>query len=669
MVVLGAAAYKLTADNTNLNRGLAQAEQNARDRSKRIAANFAKIGAAGIAAGGAVLFGLSKLVTASSDVNESINAVNVVFQDGARSILDFSRISSRQVGLAAADFNQLSAQTGALFTNFGLANRAAAEETINLTRRAADLASVFNTDVNDALLALQAGIRGETEPLRRFGVDVTDASLELYLLGKGLNQNVSDLTQSEKALLRYELAMEQTSRVAGDFVNTSDSMANSSRILRARIKDAAAMIGQGLLPVVETVLPWIRATVEWFTEWAGRNPALVRALVISAAAVGVLAVGIGGLSLAAAAVIFGWPALVGAFGLLANPVTLAVLAIIGLIAAFVLLYIHFDTLRTWFMELPLWAQIGLGALIAVLGVIAIAIGVWAVKTLAAFVAWQLWVLYYFAVTYARSIASTAVWAAKSLAAFVLWSVRSLATFAVWSAQALATLSVMSLRWIAAQAAWLARQVVWAAAMAATWLIALGPVGLIIAAIAGLIAIGVLLWLNWDWVKEKAKQVWQSDIGKAILLGVGIALVPLGWLVTAGIAIWRNWDWLKGKAGTIWGQIKDVVKNAVNAIIGFINTMISAWNNLGFSVTLPGTIFGVPVPGGGRTIGIETPNIPHIPTLSAGGTDIPAGRSGAGGLSVQVVMDGATILAADDAEYYITDMVDRAVRRGVQLGRA
>ena len=165
MAVLGAAAYKLTADNTNLNRGLAQAEQNARDRSKRIAANFAKIGAAGIAAGGAILFGLSKLVTASSDVNESINAVNVVFQDGARSILDFSRISSRQVGLAAADFNQLSAQTGALFTNFGLANRAAADETINLTRRAADLASVFNTDVNDALLALQAGIRGETEPL------------------------------------------------------------------------------------------------------------------------------------------------------------------------------------------------------------------------------------------------------------------------------------------------------------------------------------------------------------------------------------------------------------------------------------------------------------------------------------------------------------------------
>ena len=346
------------------------------------------------------------------------------------------------------------------------------------------------------------------------------------------------------------------------------------------------MIGQGLLPVVETVLPWIRATVEWFTEWAGRNPALVRALVISAAAVGVLSTGLGGLTLAAAAVTFGWPTLVEAFGLLTSPVSLAILAIIGLVAAFVLLYIHFDTLRTWFMELPLWAQIGLGALIAVLG--GDCDSDWGVggQDACGIRGMALWVLYYFAVTYARSLVSTAVWAAKSLAAFVLWSVRSLATFAVWSAQALATLAAMSLRWIAAQAAWLARQVVWAASMAATWLIALGPVGLIIAAIAGLVAIGVLLWLNWDWVKEKAKQVWQSDIGKAILIGVGIMLGPLGWLVIAGIAIWRNWDWLKGKAGTIWGQIKDVVKNAVNAIIGFINTLISAWNNLGFSVTLP-----------------------------------------------------------------------------------
>ena len=71
--------------------------------------------------------------------------------------------------------------------------------------------------------------------------------------------------------------------------------------------------------------------------------------------------------------------------------------------------------------------------------------------------------------------------------------------------------------------------------------------------------------------------------------------------------------------------------------------------------------------GGQRIG--TPELPTIPTVpSLDGASRGAGSAG-GGVTVQVVMDGATILAADDAEHYITDMTDRAVRRGVQLGVA
>ena len=200
----------------------------------------------------------------------------MVFGEGAKTILDFSRTTKTAAGLAAADFNQLSATTGALFTNFGLSEKEAADETINLTRRAADLASVFNVDVKDALFALQAGIRGETEPLRRFASDVTDASLELYLMNKGIDQSVTDMTQAEKGLLRYEVAMEQTSKVAGDFQNTSTSAANATRVLKAQIKDLAAHMGKGLLPVFEKGIKWVQGFVTelsdgglWQRGWEG----------------------------------------------------------------------------------------------------------------------------------------------------------------------------------------------------------------------------------------------------------------------------------------------------------------------------------------------------------------------------------------------------------------
>ena len=261
MAILGSATYKLDSDNSKLNRGLAKAEKTSKERGRRIGANLAKIGAATLAMGAVAGVGLFKLGRQASDLGESVNAVKVVFGEGAQAVLDFSRTTKTAVGLASADFNQLSATTGALFTLYGLSEKEAAKETINLTNRAADLASVFNVDVKDALFALQAGIRGETEPLRRFAGDVTDASLELYLMNKGIDQSVKDMTQAEKGLLRYEVAMEQTSKVAGDFKNTSTSAANATRVLKAQIKDLAAHMGKGLLPVFEKGIKWVQSFV------------------------------------------------------------------------------------------------------------------------------------------------------------------------------------------------------------------------------------------------------------------------------------------------------------------------------------------------------------------------------------------------------------------------
>jgi len=194
------------------------------------------------------------LIGESSDLEESINAVNVVFKNGAGIILDFGEKAAESVGLANSEFNQLATETGALLVNTGIPLSEVSDLTIKLTKRAADLASVFNTDVKLAFSAINQAIRGETEAIRKFSGDVTDASLQTFLFSKGINTLVSSLSQEEKRLLRVDLLLEQTKDTSGDFLNTQDSLANATRILGARMLDLAADIGDGFVPAASNAV-------------------------------------------------------------------------------------------------------------------------------------------------------------------------------------------------------------------------------------------------------------------------------------------------------------------------------------------------------------------------------------------------------------------------------
>ena len=134
----------------------------------------------------------------------------------------------------------MSAITGALFQDLDISQKESAQLTIDLTERASDLASVFNTDVNDAMSAISQAVRGETEAIRRYAGDVTDATLQNFLFAQGVDKNVTELTQQEKKLLRTQVLLEQTASVQGDFAKTSGDLANRQRILSARIENVSA---------------------------------------------------------------------------------------------------------------------------------------------------------------------------------------------------------------------------------------------------------------------------------------------------------------------------------------------------------------------------------------------------------------------------------------------
>ncbi len=271
MAVVRQVVVELIARTDRYRAGLRQAAATTTATVSGIGARVRGLSATTQAAVGAAAAGIGAIandaIRAASDLGESMNAVNVVFGDAADQIFRFGEAAASQVGMARSDINQMAAQTGALLLNFGLSASEAADETINLTKRAADMASVFNTDVTQAMVAIQAALRGETEPIRRFAVTLDDASVRAKAVEMGLAATTSEVTRQEKALASLRIIYEQTDRVAGDFVNTQDELANQQRIAAAEAENLKAELGAMFLPIKKEAL---RAAVSGMGLLQGR---------------------------------------------------------------------------------------------------------------------------------------------------------------------------------------------------------------------------------------------------------------------------------------------------------------------------------------------------------------------------------------------------------------
>jgi hypothetical protein len=215
--------------------------------------SFAGAAVVGLAVKQITKFGMES-AKAFSDLDESMNATKVVFGDSVDIIRQFGKESVSQAGLAEASFNQMAAVLGSTLKNSGLAMDDVAERTVDLTKRAADLASVFNTDVDEAMVAIGAAIRGESEPIRRFGVTLSDAAVSAKALEAGLVDSKNEITDQVKIQARYLLLMEQSDQVAGDFVNTQGSLANQMKLASENTTELKAAIGESLAPAMASLL-------------------------------------------------------------------------------------------------------------------------------------------------------------------------------------------------------------------------------------------------------------------------------------------------------------------------------------------------------------------------------------------------------------------------------
>ncbi|MGA0396880.1 MAG: hypothetical protein ACO3O3_06940 [Ilumatobacteraceae bacterium] len=138
--------------------------------------------------------------------------------------------------------------------------------TDELTVRIADFASVMNLDIPRAAQIFQSSLAGSSEPIRTFGIDMSDAAIKSHALATGLVDSTAEMTEAEKVTARYELLMESTAQMAGDFAATQDGLANSTRILKADIDNARATIGEAMVPALEALSGVVVPVLEAFTS-------------------------------------------------------------------------------------------------------------------------------------------------------------------------------------------------------------------------------------------------------------------------------------------------------------------------------------------------------------------------------------------------------------------
>ena len=160
-----------------------------------------------------------------------------------------------------------------LGTSFGLASDKAYVLSKNLTQLAYDEGSYWNKNVAETFTAMSSAISGEIEPIRRLGIDLTQARLQQELLALGFNKQVSSLSQADKAVLRYIAIMKQTANVQGNLAQTIQSPANQIKILKAQLDMLAKSVGSLLYPALKSILPPLIAAVQLireFVEWVAK---------------------------------------------------------------------------------------------------------------------------------------------------------------------------------------------------------------------------------------------------------------------------------------------------------------------------------------------------------------------------------------------------------------
>lgn len=208
--------------------------------------------------------------TKSNDFIENMNLFEVTMRSGTNAALDYAKSVEQIMGINLADWLNYQGKFQQLSKGFGVASEQADIMSKNLTQLSYDLSSFFNVDAQKAFEKLSSAMAGQVKGLREYGIDVTVASLQQYALSKGIDLTVRNMTQAQKAVLRYNYILEKTVNIQGDMARTIITPANSLRILNAQLERLKRTLGNIISVVVTKFIPYVQAGVNLITKFAER---------------------------------------------------------------------------------------------------------------------------------------------------------------------------------------------------------------------------------------------------------------------------------------------------------------------------------------------------------------------------------------------------------------
>jgi hypothetical protein len=191
---------------------------------------------------------IAPAIKAASDFEEATSKVNVIFGRASKSVKDFANTAARELGQSKQSVLDAAGAFGTFGKAAGLAGEDLSTFTTDFVTLSTDLASFNNTTPEEAVQAIGAALRGEAEPLRRFGVLLNDATLKAEAMELGIYKGSGALTAQQKILAAQSAIYKQTGDAQGDFARTADNLANKQRTLSALFKDFQIQLGQKLLP-------------------------------------------------------------------------------------------------------------------------------------------------------------------------------------------------------------------------------------------------------------------------------------------------------------------------------------------------------------------------------------------------------------------------------------
>lgn len=190
----------------------------------------------------------------SSSLTEVQNVVDVTFGQYANLVEKMSKTSIVDFGMSELTVKQVASRFQAMGSAMGFAQGRMANMSIELTKLTADMASFYNVEQEDVAEDLESIFTGQTRPLRTYGLDLTEATLQEWAMKQGMDANVNSMSQMEKTMLRYQYVMANTTAAQGDFLRTQDTWANQVRILKQNLEQLASVIGGTFINILKPLV-------------------------------------------------------------------------------------------------------------------------------------------------------------------------------------------------------------------------------------------------------------------------------------------------------------------------------------------------------------------------------------------------------------------------------